>query len=116
MKKFVIALGCMFLLSFSASVEAAGDDPPSGHNALRKLGRGLANILFGFTEVPNQYSKTQANHSGAAAVTYGLGKGIGRWFWRECIGVYEVVTFPFPAPAGYKPIMAPEFPLEDIEP
>jgi len=26
------------------------------------------------------------------------------------VGVYEVVSAPFPAPAGYQPIIRPEFP------
>ena len=29
---------------------------------------------------------------------------------RERVGVYELVTAPFPVPAGYQPIIQPEFP------
>ena len=109
----------ILLLTFtlSASFATAGtDDPPTNHNALRKLGRGFANVLFGFIEIPNQYTKAVSEHGGSAGVTYGVPKGFARWIGREFVGVFEIVTFPIPAPAGYKPIMKPEFPNEDYEP
>ena len=95
---------------------AATDDPPQGHNAVRKLGRGVANLLFGVVEVPNQYTKAQSEQGGASGWTYGLSKGVLRWFSREFVGIYEIVTFPIPAPQGYKPIMRPEWPNENYEP
>ncbi len=101
---------------FASLALADNDQPPSGHNALRKLGRGFSNLLFGFIEMPNQYTKAVAEHGGAAGVTYGLPKGFVRWIGRELVGVYEIVTFPVPLPRGYKPVMKPEFPNEDYEP
>lgn len=97
-------------------VHADSEDAPKGHNALRKLGRGLANIAFGLVEVPNQVTKTTSEHGGGAGITYGLGKGLLRWVGRTLVGVYEVATFPAPLPKGYKPLMKPEFPIEDYEP
>ena len=97
------------------SAIAGTDDPPSGQNALRKLGRGIANLLFGIVEVPNQITKATSEHGGGG-LPYGIGKGIVRWFGREVTGAYDVVTFPVPFPKGYKPIMKPEFPNEDYEP
>jgi putative exosortase-associated protein (TIGR04073 family) len=41
--------------------------------------------------------------------TVGLGKGLGHTLLRMGTGVYEVVTFPFPLPEGYRPIVEPEF-------
>jgi len=105
------------LVVASVSVQAGDtDQPPSGHNALRKLGRGCANVLFGVVEVPNQVTKATAAHGGAATFTYGLSKGIVRWFARAGVGVYEIITFPLPFPRGYQPVMKPEFPNEDYEP
>ena len=95
---------------------ADNDEPPSGHNPLRKLGRGFANLLFGIVEVPNQFTKANSEHGGAGGVTYGIGKGFVRWFQREGVGIYEIITFPVPAPKGYRPIMKPEWPNEDYEP
>ena len=113
-KLFGLLLVFTLLLSYGASADT--DQPPSGQNALRKLGRGVANILFGIVEVPNQITKTTSEHGGAGGVTYGVGKGLLRWFGRELTGAYEVATFPIPFPRGYKPVMKPEFPNEDYEP
>ena len=110
-------LGLVLLAIFIVPLTHANNDQaPSGQNALRKLGRGFANLLFGIVEVPNQYTKAVAEHGGASGVTYGVPKGIVRWFARELTGVYEIVTFPVPYPKGYKPVMRPEFPNEDYEP
>jgi len=109
-----LLLVSMFLLPLGTRAET--EEPPRGQNAVRKLGRGVANILFGVVEVPNQVTKATSEHGGAGGVTYGVGKGIVRWFARELAGVYDVVTFPVPLPHGYKPVMKPEFPNEDYEP
>ena len=94
---------------------AYGPSRQPSQNAGRKLGRGVANLLFGIVEVPNQVTQTTADRGGAAGSTFGLGKGIMRWVGRELIGAYEIVTFPVPLPSGYKPIMKPEWPNEDYE-
>lgn len=110
---------CLLLAATFAATAvsfAATEDQPRGHNALRKLGRGLANLLFGIVELPNQITKANSEHGGAAAFTYGVGKGFARWIGREVVGAYEVVTFPVPVPKGYQPVMKPEFPNEDYEP
>ena len=102
------------LLPFCALAET--DEAPRGQNALRKFGRGVANVLFGIVEVPNQITKVTSEQGGGAGATYGVGKGLCRWVAREFVGVYEIVTFPVPYPHGYKPVMRPEFPVEDYEP
>jgi putative exosortase-associated protein (TIGR04073 family) len=116
MKAKLLAAFCLATVVAASTVCADTDDQPKGHNALRKLGRGFANVLFGVVEVPNQYTKANSEHGGAAGLTYGVPKGIVRWIGRELTGVYEIVTFPIPFPRGYKPIMKPEFPNEDYEP
>jgi putative exosortase-associated protein (TIGR04073 family) len=40
----------------------------------------------------------------------GFAIGCGMIVPRVLIGVYEFVTAPFPIPAGYQPILQPEFP------
>jgi putative exosortase-associated protein (TIGR04073 family) len=99
-----------------AQMYATAEDTPKGQNALRKLGRGAANVVFGIAEVPNQYSSANAQGGASAAIGYGIPKGIVRWFGRELVGVYEIVTFPLPLPRGYKPIMKPEWPEVEYEP
>jgi len=113
-KLFGLLLVFALLLPFRALAET--DEAPRGQNALRKFGRGIANVLFGIVEVPNQITKVTSEHGGGAGATYGVGKGLVRWIGREFTGVYDIVTFPVPYPKGYKPIMRPEFPVEDYEP
>jgi putative exosortase-associated protein (TIGR04073 family) len=116
MKAKLLGLLLVFTLLLPLCAVAETDEAPRGQNALRKLGRGCANLLFGIVEVPNQITKVTSEHGGGAGATYGVGKGIVRWFGREFTGVYDIVTFPVPYPKGYKPIMKPEFPVEDYEP
>ena len=113
-KLFTLFMVCALLLPIRAMADT--EDVPRGNNALRKLCRGVANVLFGIVEVANQVTKTTAEHGGGAGVTYGVSKGFVRWMGREVTGVYDVVTFPVPFPKGYKPIMKPEFPADDYEP
>ncbi|MGA2220844.1 MAG: exosortase system-associated protein, TIGR04073 family [Verrucomicrobiia bacterium] len=115
-KALILSFGVLCLTVLAARAETSIDQKPSGHNALRKLGRGCSNLLFGVVEMPNQVTKVTSDKGGAAGVTYGIGKGLVRWFGREVVGVYEIVTFPVPFPHGYKPVMTPEFPNEDYEP
>ncbi len=110
------AFACAGLVVLAAvGLAAAAEDAPTGQNAVRKLGRGCANLLFGVIEVPNQVTKATSDHGGAG-IAYGIPKGILRWFGRELVGVYEIVTFPVPVPKGYQPVMKPEWPNDEIEP
>jgi hypothetical protein len=34
---------------------------------------------------------------------------------RELVGAYELVTSPIPVPAGYAPVMRPEYPWEHLQ-
>jgi putative exosortase-associated protein (TIGR04073 family) len=96
--------------------DAGGGSDQPNHHAGRKLARGLSNVLFGVVEVPNQVMQTNYRHGGAAAATLGVGKGFGRWLMRMGVGVFEIVTFPVPVPDGYRPLMKPEFPVDDYDP
>ena len=91
----------------SASTVPCGD-------ALKKLGRGLANCLTFPIEIPSQIAKTNNCEGPMAAVTYGVVKGVVMGVFRAVVGAYEVVTFPLPLPEGYKPILTdPEYMLEN---
>src|SRR4051812_40766324 len=76
------------------------DPPMNDFGPTRKLGRGLANLLFSSTELvqtPNEINDREGN---SAAWSYGPVRGIGRFFFRIGMGVYEVATFPFPTSRG----------------
>ena len=91
---------------------------------IKKLGRGLSNLLFGAFEILIQPYEVNEEEGGVSALTYGVVKGVFYFLTREVVGVVEIITFPFPlpgaSPAGYKdewgygPLMQPEW-IFDLE-
>lgn len=75
----------------------------------KKLGRGLANILTGWIELPKNIYDTSVEENPLAGITIGTAKGVGMTIVRTGAGIYETITFPFPLPEGYKPVLEPEF-------
>jgi len=75
----------------------------------KKLGRGVANILTGWVELPKNIYDTSVEDNPLSGLTIGLAKGVGMTIVRTGAGVYETVTFPFPIPEGYAPVLEPEF-------
>lgn len=77
------------------------------HPALEKLGRGLANIVSGWIEIPvnvnARYTKQDVPTSLITGILFGLVRGVA----RTGIGVYEAVTFFLPIPANFAPILPP---------
>src|SRR3990167_8838054 len=57
----------------------------------KKLGRGLANILTGWIELPKNIYDTSVEDNPLAGLTIGLAKGIGMTIVRTGAGIYEVV-------------------------
>ncbi len=113
--KLIISL-TVAVFCLAGSVRATTPvEPDTQQHAGRKLGRGVANVLLGITELPNAVNNTTKNEGGAAGVTLGVGRGLVRFVWRELAGVYEILTFPIPI-NGYQPVIQPEFPVDDIGP
>src|SRR5262245_3055153 len=82
----------------------------SAQTAVRKVGRGLAGMTCGFLEIPGNVVQTTRERGYGWGLTLGFAQGLGMVVVRELVGVYEFVSSPFPLPAGYQPIMKPEFP------
>ena len=74
-----------------------------------KLGRGVGNVIFFFVEPLHQIVRMAETERWPIAVAGGIPKGIMMAGVRLAAGIYEVVTFPFPIPSGYRAIMEPEF-------
>ena len=81
-------------------------------NMLRKLGRGTANIFTSPFELPRSIQQILYDNGPVAGLTYGIVDGAFKTLLRAVVGVYEVVTFPIPFPAEYKPVVEPEFLFE----
>src|SRR4051812_33937122 len=106
--KPLLPLFCFGGLS-SLALADIHDPPMNDHGPTRKLGRGLANMLFGGSElfiVPNEINDREGN---AAAWSYGPVRAIGRFFFRIGVGCYEVATFPFPS---YRESYRPPYKLD----
>ncbi len=89
------------------SVFSFGQGSASG--AVGKLFRGGVNLVTGWVEIPKRVQETSQRSGIAAGLTWGLLRGLGYGFIRTAGGLYELVTFPVPAPAEYQPIMQPPF-------
>ena len=104
MRKSIIFIAILAILFVSSAAYA--------DNALKKLGRGAANVLTCPFELPYRVGEANEESGPFAAITYGILNGFWRMGVRGVVGLYEVVTFPIP---GYGPIVDdPEFFLEDL--
>ena len=88
---------------------AASAEPMDGGKSFTKLTRGATNTVTGWVEVPKRIQETTQNSGAFAGFTWGLMRGFGYGFVRTAAGLYEVLTFPFPAPPGYESIIQPEY-------
>lgn len=104
LRGIVVILAVMFALNvFSTNCYS--------QNALQKLGRGIANIVTGWIEIPKNIYETSQDENIALGLTVGLAKGLGMSIIRTGAGIYDTVTFPFPIPEDYEPLLEPEYVL-----
>jgi putative exosortase-associated protein (TIGR04073 family) len=94
------------VLSLGIAANANADNTAAG-----KFGRGLAGMACGFLEIPGNIVQ-ETRRSGAMGFPIGLATGLGMTVTRELVGVYEFLTAPFPVPAGFRPILSPEYPWD----
>ena len=120
------------LCTLTALLAAAPAPVQAEETAWSKLGRGLSQIVTSPGEIYTQIMLMAPHYEPSVAIFGGLGKGLAMFVLRELVGVYETVTFPFPIPAGYRPVldppttftdwqerrplMQPGFPREEYEP
>lgn len=103
---FLYVLVLLFLIFFTT--------PGYCDDAIKKLGRGISNIVSCPFELVAQPSKVNETDGPMASITWGILKGVGMTCLRGAVGVYETITFPFPLPKGYRPILTdPEFFFEE---
>ncbi len=81
--------------------------------AVQKAVRGLANAGLGVVvEVPKIVYYGTLEDGPLYGLTVGVLEGLSWGIARTLVGVYEVVTFPFPISEGYRPIYRPHYPFE----
>ena len=106
-ERLLITILIFAFLSSYFTVDAFAQSP------IRKLGRGLANVLTGFLELPAGIVDAAEEEGYIAAVSYGVVKGLAMSLLRTGVGLYETVTFLIPLPFRYEPIIEPEFLMSD---
>jgi len=92
-----------------AAAPLASAEPMEANQAFTKLTRGFVNAITGWVEIPKRIHETTQVSGPAAGFTWGLLRGVGHGFIRTAAGVYELFTFPFPAPPGYAPVIQPDY-------
>ena len=73
--------------------------------AFEKLGRGTANALGGWLEVPYNINQRFSKSDTAGSFFTGAAQGLVKGAVRTAVGAYEVVTFFLPYPEDFAPIL-----------
>jgi putative exosortase-associated protein (TIGR04073 family) len=89
--------------------------PAQEMTATRKCGRGLAGLTLGILELPGNMAQEWRNDGPLSGLTVGFVMGIVKVPARTLVGAYEILSCPFPLPAGYEPMLTPEYPWEYFE-
>jgi len=106
MRMMVALLAAVFVWVWAWPAAAESMD---AEKALLKGTRGVVNTVTGWVEIPKRIHETSLSDGALAGFTWGLLRGLGYGFIRTAAGLYELVTFPFPAPPGYAPVIQPEY-------
>ena len=109
MKNLIVLL---FMLGITSAALADIQDPPGNdYGPTRKLGRGIGNFFFAPAELFVTVTTVNTNEGNAAAASYGVVKGLGRTVQRNLAGLFEALTFPFPAyRESYRPLLPSDIP------
>lgn len=108
--RYLLLATVVMVLTSSALADI--QSPPGHHfNWSRKLSRGIGNVLFGWLEYPNVWSKTNKSDGSIAAASDFLVEGTKRTFVRAAHGIYETATFPV---ASWKRTYRPTYVTNEV--
>ena len=104
MKTFSLFLLCWLI--FTSPVDAG--------NPWQKLGRGFTNVVTAPLEIPKQTDSEwkrgrQQTFHVLVWILSGFVKGLAYFVGRTGSGTWDILTFPFPLPPDYQPLMKPNF-------
>lgn len=116
MRSIVMCL-VVFMLAATVAVPQSYDPdqglpkPTLWEKRLQKLGRGMSNVLFGWTEIPLAWHRQiQLQRPFTQIVTHGTVVGTSKFFIRTGIGVYETFSFYTSGKnQQYAPLIEPEY-------
>lgn len=111
-RRWFVILGCVMGLGAASAWSAPMPDPVdealtryNAHPALHKLGRGAANFTMGWLEIPLGIHQHKSPHDTGGSFFTGLAYGIVKGAARTGVGLFEVVTFWFPYPDDFAPVL-----------
>ena len=113
MKRHLLVILCV-LLTFAVILNAATLSFAQGdviEKMGKKLARGIINIATGWIEIPKNIYDTSVESNPFMGITFGTIKGAGMTVVITALGACDTVTFLFPVPKDYAPILEPEFVL-----
>lgn len=103
MKKLLVTATAFIVFAGFAAADIQAP-PGAQYTSVRKLGRGISNILYGFMEIPEQIVRKNDSYGSKAGWSYGAVDGTNRAFRRLGYGFYELFTFAAPTYRGtFKP-------------
>lgn len=108
-QKLVIGIVCASCVAGPLAWADDGTSEPmvSAWSPFVKLGRGVSNIVFGWLEIPETMEDYRQTHDAGTAFFAGAAVGTVKGIGRMGIGAYETLTFLFPIPEHYAPILPP---------
>jgi len=112
MKRGLIIVAVCMVWSLAAVPQSCAAEWGTSRQMFGKFGRGTVNFFTGWVEVPKKSRETMAASGPFIGLTWGVVRGIGYGAVRTAAGLYEMVTFPFPAPPYYEAIVYPEYVFE----
>ena len=93
-RKFVVLV--LILGVSMCAVSAYAGERYGEHNAATKLGRGMANLVGCYMEIPKQIFLTVKEKGTLTGIVFGGAKGLGYTLMRLAEGLYEIAFFLFP--------------------
>lgn len=115
-RHWVVGLTCGVFLAFGCmgSVCAKEGEEPYIDRALRKLGRGVANVVTCPAELIYRPNIISHQEGYVPAMTVGILQGVWYTLLRGVAGLCEVATFYMGVPNDFKPLVQPEFVFEAL--
>ena len=104
----------VFFCGTAAADEAAVSDAEYAAGVEKKLSRGATNAGFGWMELPKTIDEVGSRtNNGFAAATVGVVQGTGKALVRTVAGFCELTTFLLPARKDARPMVEPEYVLDE---
>ena len=114
-----LILGMMLCVAGTADVWAEYHEPTTGGQdrmdvmmsrynlgpAFTKLGRGVSNFFLGWLEIPLNIRKRYTTSDTVGSSLAGTATGFFKGAVRTGVGLYETLTFFFPLPEHFEPIL-----------